>query len=249
MCHGVDSRPPAAPAVSIAAESSRVMLGMPDGSSLSAAIGLPIRHPRAGIVVLPDVRGLHGYYIALVDRLAEAGLAAIAIDYFDRTAGPAEQSGRDGAFEYATHLPSVSPEQVDSDTELAIAEIRRRTRLDLPVFVMGFCFGGSNAWRQAASSLDLAGCIGFYGQPTRVGDAADSAARPTLMLIAGDDTFTEVDTQLALAARMRAAGAEVTDIVFYGAPHSFFDRSSEQWDTACTEAWISILAFVEQHAL
>ena len=31
-----------------------------------------------------------------------------------------------------------------------------------PVFTIGFCFGGSNSWHQAANGLGLAGAIGFY---------------------------------------------------------------------------------------
>ena len=39
------------------------------------------------MVVLPDVRGLHPYYVELAERFAEAGIPAVAIDYFGRTAG------------------------------------------------------------------------------------------------------------------------------------------------------------------
>ena len=40
-----------------------------------------------GIVVLPDVRGLHPFFEELAMRFAEAGVHAAAIDYFSRTAG------------------------------------------------------------------------------------------------------------------------------------------------------------------
>ena len=40
-----------------------------------------------GIVVLPDVRGLHPFFEELALRFAEAGVQAVAIDYFSRTAG------------------------------------------------------------------------------------------------------------------------------------------------------------------
>ena len=42
----------------------------------------------------------------------------------------------------------------------------------LPVITVGFCFGGSHAWRQSAGDLDLAGSAGFYGRPSIVGEAA-----------------------------------------------------------------------------
>ncbi len=52
-------------------------------------------------MVLPDVRGLHPFYEELALRFAEAGVDAIAIDYFGRTAGV----GKRGAdFEYMPHV-------------------------------------------------------------------------------------------------------------------------------------------------
>jgi carboxymethylenebutenolidase len=39
------------------------------------------------VVVLPDVRGLHGFYEALALRFGEAGVHAVAVDYYGRVAG------------------------------------------------------------------------------------------------------------------------------------------------------------------
>ncbi|WP_249933157.1 dienelactone hydrolase family protein, partial [Blastococcus sp. CCUG 61487] len=55
---------------------------------------------------------------------------------------------------------------------------------DLPVVTVGFCFGGSHSWRQAGGQLGLAGCAGFYGRPALVGEAAERAHLPTVMVIA-----------------------------------------------------------------
>ena len=38
-------------------------------------------------MILPDVRGLYSFYEELALRFAEAGIDALAIDYFGRTAG------------------------------------------------------------------------------------------------------------------------------------------------------------------
>ena len=211
---------------------------------MSAAVALPAEPAKTAGVVLPDVRGLHGYYIALTERLAEAGLAAIAIDYFGRTAGLVDEEGRAADFDYAPEIALTTPEGIDADTTAAIDHIRGRTSATTPVFTLGFCFGGSNAWRQSAGTLDLAGCMGFYGQPGRVGDAADHAVKPTLMLLAEADVATPVDKQQALVERMRSNGAEIVDVTFAGAPHSFFDRGYADWSAACDEAWRQILNFV-----
>ncbi|QNG35279.1 dienelactone hydrolase family protein [Geodermatophilaceae bacterium NBWT11] len=248
MCHDHDSRPPSPPRTGDVAERGTLTLTAADGTDLSAAYAAPAATPRVGVVVLPDVRGLHPYYVALAERLAEAGLAAVAIDWFGRTAGVAAQGTREDDFDWQSHVPQTTEEGVDADTAAAIAYLRSRTSPDLPVVTVGFCFGGSQSWRQSGGTLDLAGCVGFYGQPGRVGDAADRAAKPTVMLIAGDDQATPVADQQALADRMRAAGAEVDAVVYDGAPHSFFDRGYDEWAAACADAWEHLLALTDRVA-
>ena len=68
------------------------------------------------------------------------------------------------------------------------------------------------------------------------------------MLIAGADAATPVEDQLRLAATMRAAGADVDDVVYEGAPHSFFDRAFDEWAEACQDAWRHVLALTDRVA-
>jgi carboxymethylenebutenolidase len=248
MCHDHDSRPPAPPRTGSVRERGVLTLSASDGAEVSAAYAAPAEEPRVGVVVLPDARGLHPYYVALADRFAETGAAAVAVDLFCRTAGPCGESGtRAAGFDWKTHMPQTTAEGVDADISAAIAYLRERTSADLPVVTVGFCFGGSHSWRQSGGALDLAGCAGFYGKPSVVGPAAARAHLPTVMLIAGADS-TPVAEQLALADTMRAAGAEVDAVVYEGAPHSFFDRAHGEWADACQDAWRHILALTDQVA-
>jgi carboxymethylenebutenolidase len=220
-----------------------------DGTEFSAAYAAPAAPPRVGVVVLPDVRGLHPYYVALAERFAEAGVPAVALDWFGRTAGLCEAPGtRPADFEWQSHIPQTTAEGIDADLTAALGYLRERTRPDLPVVTVGFCFGGSHSWRQAGGDLDVAGCIGFYGRPSVVGEAASRARRPTLVIVAGADSLTPVEEQLQLAEAMRAAGAEVEAVVYDGAPHSFFDRAHDEWARACEDAWQHVLALTDRVA-
>src|SRR3954470_8321063 len=86
MCHDHDSRPPAPPRSGDVAERGTLSLTSADGTEFSAAFAAPATAAGAGVVVLPDIRGLHPYYVALTERFAEAGLPAVAFDWFGRTA-------------------------------------------------------------------------------------------------------------------------------------------------------------------
>lgn len=250
MCHDHESRPPAPPRTGDVAERGVLTLTSADGTEFSAAYAAPAQAARVGVVVLPDIRGLHPYYVALAERFAEAGIAAVAIDWFGRTAGLAEDAGTRAAdFDWATHIPQTSAEGIDADITAAVGYLRQRAGGDLPVVTVGFCFGGSHSWRQSGGRLPLAGCAGFYGKPSMVGDAAERAHLPTVMVIAGADAATPVADQLQLADTMRAAGADVDAAVYDGAPHSFFDRAHPEWDEACRDAWEHVLALTDRVAL
>ena len=249
MCHDPASRPPAPPRSGDVAERGVLTLTAADGTEFSAAYAAPAVPTGTGIVLLPDVRGLHPFYVALADQFAQAGLPTVAIDWFGRTAGVPDGGVRGADVEYRPHVEAATAEGRDADIAAAIDYLRERAGVDLPVVTVGFCLGGSVSWRQSGGELDVAGCVGFYGRPSVVGDAAARARRPTVMLIAGADAATPVADQLALADTMRAAGAEVDAVVYDGAPHSFFDRAYGEWTEACQDAWRHILALTDRVAL
>jgi carboxymethylenebutenolidase len=250
MCHDIDARPPAPPADVLPEpreidSSGDLELTSADGTVVAAYEAVPTGEPRARIVVLPDVRGLHLYYRALAERLAEAGLRAVAIDYFGRTA-PDEPRNDD--FDYRAHVGQLTPQHVTDDVAAAVRHLSPQGSRQ--VFTVGFCFGGGHSWRLAAAGIGVAGAIGFYGRPSLVEEAISTGRKvaPVLMLIAGADRATPVDDSLALADRLRTAGAEVTAHVFEGAPHSFFDRLFAEHAKDCDEAWRLMLEFVDRYA-
>src|SRR5438876_8127213 len=121
MCFELDSAPPV-PAISGAAVSHEELeLEAADSNRFAAFAALPDEPKPAGVVVLPDVRGLYRFYEEVALRLAERGYTAIAIDYFGRTAG-VEKRG-DG-FEYREHVDRTQPETIQADIRAAVEWLR-----------------------------------------------------------------------------------------------------------------------------
>jgi len=239
MCHTPDSRPPAPPVVGDIDSTGSLELTAADGNVLAAYEAIPVGEPQARVVLLPDIRGLHPYYRALAERFAEAGVHAVAIDYFGRTAGP---QLRDDDFVFRPHVDALTPEQVTADVAAAVRHLAPES--SHPVYTVGFCLGGSHSWRLAAAGIGLAGSIGFYGRPALVPETADDASAPILALIAGADAATPVEEAVAFVERLRALGRTVEYQVYDGAPHSFFDRSFAEHEAACADAWRRMLAFL-----
>jgi carboxymethylenebutenolidase len=246
MCYGDDARPPLPPISGAAADQGDLVLTTSDGTEFAAYFARAEAPTGAGMVVLPDVRGLHQFYKELAQRFAEAGIDSVAIDYFARTAGMGDRSD---AFEYMPHVQQTTAEGIAADTAAAIEYLRSRDGGAVnSVFTVGFCFGGSNSWNQSALNPSLNGCIGFYGRPMRAEPYISEMKAPLLILIAGADGATTPEQNQDFLRALKKAGVPHESHVYEGAPHSFFDRSFEQWKAACDDAWRRMLDFVKVHS-
>ena len=252
MCFELDSLPPIPSIAGAAVSHEDLVLESVDGTRFAAFSATPDDPSAIGIVVLPDVRGLYRFYEELALRFAERGFAAIAFDYFGRTAGVGK---RDDEFPYMDHVAQTDPASIQADVAAAVARLRSpeggsRER----IFTVGFCFGGRHSWLAAAAGHDLAGAVGFYGGPgERNGQPgaiqlASEIESPILALQAGDDDHITPEDNAALDDALTAAGVEHEVVTYDGAPHSFFDRRQSEHQAASDDAWRRVLAFIGAHA-
>jgi carboxymethylenebutenolidase len=242
MCYGDDARPPQPPNPGPVGEHGDLVLRSSDGTEFGAYFAHPEQPTGRGIVIFPDVRGLHVFYKELAHSFASAGLSAVAFDFFGRTAGVGER-GED--FAYREHVDKLEFVSVKEDAKVAAAWLRDHGTESL--FTVGFCFGGAMSFRQAAAGDDLSGSIGFYAIPSRVQDVADEIASPLLILAAGQD-FTPVAEVEQFADRVRGHGVDVRMAVYPDAGHSFFDRNFGQHQGDVEDAWRQMLSFIDDKA-
>jgi carboxymethylenebutenolidase len=250
VCFELDSSPPIAIVRGAAVSHEDLVLEAADGNRFAAFYAAPEEQAARGVVILPDVRGLYRFYEELALRFAERGIAALAFDYFGRTAGVDK---RGAEFEYMPHVDQTTAQGIQADVRAAVEELRRRGVRH--VFTVGFCFGGRNSWLAAASGHGLAGAIGFYGRPGEgrdgspgPGQRAGEIAAPILALQAGADAGITADDNAAFEAALKDAGVDYELITYEGAPHSFFDRKQEEFADASEDAWRRTLDFIERHA-
>jgi carboxymethylenebutenolidase len=242
MCYSDDARVPLPPISGGAADEGDFTLTAADGNRFGAYFARAKKPTGAGMVVMPDVRGLHSFYKELARRFAETGIDSVAIDYFGRTAGIGDRSE---GFDYMPHVEKTTPEGISADVAAAIAYLKGKDGGAVKsVFTVGFCFGGSSSWNQSAAGLGLSGCIGFYGRPERSEPFMAKMKSPLLMLIAGAD-FTPQEAFHAFDQKLTQAKVRHEMHIYAGAPHSFFDRTFDLWKDACDDAWQRMLAFVK----
>ena len=122
MCFDLDSEPPV-PRISGAAVSHDDLVLESEDNKFAAFRALPeeVLQLSTGVVILPDVRGLYRFYEELALRFAERGYAAIAFDYFGRTAGVDK---RPDDWDYMPLVQQLTHEQVQTDVGACVGDLR-----------------------------------------------------------------------------------------------------------------------------
>jgi carboxymethylenebutenolidase len=246
MCYSNAARSPLPPILGGSTDEADLLLTAADGNRFRAYAARAGTPSGAGVVVIPDPRGVHPFYKDLVGRFAQAGVDAVVVDYLDRTAGTSE---RPDGFDLRAAIGKTTPDGIAADVAAGIAYLRSAAGGTVEsVFTVGFCFGGAQSWRQSAMQPGLAGSIGFYGIPSRVRDAMPQMRAPLLLLLAGNDQATTPEDFAQFDRELTEAGVPHQKVIYEGAPHSFFDRTFEEHKAASDDAWRQMLAFIKEHS-
>jgi carboxymethylenebutenolidase len=252
MCSPHGARPPDLPPdlrlISGAAGGGDVVLTSEDGGRFRAYIA-KAQDGENGVVIAPDVRGLHPFYEELAERFCAAGIHAIAFDYFGRTAGTER---RPPEWDYQEHNARNTTAQMHADLATAVGHLRGATDAR-SIFVVGFCKGGRVAFNSATEHAGTAGAIGFYGVPQRRSDddpaaPIDNVDRmhvPVLGLFGGADKAIPQSAVDAFEKALSDRGVRHVIHTYPNAPHSFFDRSFADFKSESDDAWRRVLGFVQ----
>ncbi|MCW2638288.1 MAG: putative carboxymethylenebutenolidase [Dactylosporangium sp.] len=254
MCYDADAVPPIYGEPVTGASGAPLILTSTDGARFDAYLARPDEAAGTGVLVLPDNRGLSGFYEHLTLRLAEQGHAALAIDYFGRTAGT---GSRDRGPDFGQldnlmpHLAALTRDGLYADFDTAIDHLRGADGGDCrTVLSLGFCLGGRFAFQTAAPRFGLAGVTGLYGAPGILNGApgptqfAAELAAPILGLFGGADEGIPASAVDAFDQALTAAGVRHDIVMYPGAPHGFFEMEMREFAGAQADAWKRILAFV-----
>jgi carboxymethylenebutenolidase len=215
-----------------------ITLTASDGHSLSAYQAGLADSPRA-LVVVQEIFGVNHHIRTVCDGFGDAGYHVIAPALFDRAErgieldyeGPDRQRGMGLA-------QKLRPEDMLADL-LASAEALGRKN----VGIIGYCLGGTLAWRAATRTQRFSAAVGWYGG----GIAAERDAVPNcpvqLHFGAKDAHIPSSDVE---AIRQAQPGVEV--FVYEDAGHGFGCPERASYDArAAALAQERSLAFLQHH--
>src|SRR5271155_5637809 len=220
-----------------------------DGRSVETFVVYPESKDKAPVVlVIHEIFGLSDWVEDLADQVAEAGYIAVAPDLLS---GMGPNGGRTSSFAPGKVTEGVShldPDQVTADLNAAADYGLKLPAANGKLFVAGFCWGGTQAFRFATNRPDLLAAFVFYGAPPPTADLPRIKAL-VYGFYAGNDARIGATIPDTVAA-MKAAGKTYDPVTYDGAGHGFM-RAGEAPDAseankkardAAWARWKSLLA-------
>lgn len=209
------------------------------------------------VVVIHENRGLTEWVQSVTDRLAEEGYFALAPDLLS---GMAPGGGRtidfpneDAARNAINALPQA---QVNADI-MAVAEYARsHSASNGKVSIVGFCWGGGQAFTYATLDPELIAAFVFYGSPPSDPNTIATINCPVYGFYGGNDArITETVPQTE--AQMNAAAKQFEPVVYDGAGHAFMRTGEDpgasnaniQAREMAWERWLTILNRLQSHVM
>jgi carboxymethylenebutenolidase len=208
-----------------------------DGASLGMYVAHPEGRPKGAVVVLQEIFGVNAHIRSICERLAALGYVAGAPALFDRLT-PGYDTGY-GPEDVAAGMAMMAEFDFAAcflDIDAAIAALKPYGK----VSVIGFCLGGSLAYKIATMNGDLVAAACYYG-----GKIADFADRPPLcptVLHFGADDHS-IPRENVETVRTKQPGLPIH---IYPAGHGFScDARSAYEPESAKLAWERTMAMID----
>jgi len=210
------------------------------------------------VLVVHEIFGVHEHIKDVCRRFAKLGYYAIAPDLFARQGDAAKEP--DMAKIMSEIVAKTPDAEVASDLDATLKFAAASGRADLErAAVVGFCWGGREAWLYAARNPRLRAAVAWYGPlarpitlltPKNPPDVVDALKVPALGLYGGQDKSIPLDQIEAMRAKLAAAGGASRIIVYSDAGHAFFADYRPSYVKADAEAsWQEATAWLKAHGV
>jgi len=202
---------------------------MSDGAEIAVYHAEAEGERRGGLVLIQEIFGVTDHIRDLCDEYAADGYEVLSPALFDREHPGFECDYTGPEFERAVELArKLHPfDQSLADAQTCIDALKDKG----PVFITGYCYGGSVAWRMAQISPDLAAASSYYGSmvPTIFANEA-----PRCATIAHFGRFDQGIPMEGVEALIEKAHP-TAQIFVYDANHGFNSDRRKDYHEASSE--------------
>ncbi|MES2098055.1 MAG: dienelactone hydrolase family protein [Pseudomonadota bacterium] len=200
---------------------------MSDGADIAVYHAQPAGERRGGLVLVQEIFGVTDHIRDLCEEYAGDGYEVLAPALFDREhPGFEAEYGGEGLAEGIRLARDAHPFALSlADVQTCIDALKNTG----PVFVVGYCYGGSIAWFAATQMTGVAAASSYYG--SLVPGAADQ--EPKVPVIAH---FGRYDTGIPMEGvdKVIAKDWPNATVYVYEAGHGFnSDRRKDFHEPSC----------------
>jgi carboxymethylenebutenolidase len=209
-----------------------------DGFGFDAFHVTPPEARRGGLVLIHEIFGVTGHIRDLARDFAADGYEVLAPALFDRQVrGLAAGYDAEGIALGRACSEAAPWDEVEADLRACVAA------LATPVFVVGYCWGGTAAWLAAARIDGVAAASSYYGR--RIPELIDTAPkRPLICHFGRTDPTIPAETVDAIRDRYPDLPVHL-----YDAGHGFAsDRRPDQVADAARLARLRTLQLFHRNA-
>jgi carboxymethylenebutenolidase len=169
---------------------------------------------RGGVVVVQEIFGVDRYVREDAARWAALGFEVLAPSMFDRQApGFTAEHDPEGVQAGVKNAMANGMDNPISDIQACIDAMKAKG----PVFLVGYCYGGTMAWKAAAECSDLAAASSYYGGQVPA-MASLSLRCPVICHFGRKDAHIPADAALSA---VKSAHPEVDVWIYEQSGHGF----------------------------
>jgi len=200
---------------------SKIEIKTSAAKPMSGYLALPESGKGPGLLVIQEIFGVNSHIREVADLYAAAGFVALAPDAFSRVEPGVELGYTQPDLQKGMALAKqLDPAQTLADMEAAVDTLRHLPQCGSKVGVVGYCFGGTMAYKLATADK-VEAAVGYYGGGIEQSlDTAKNLHCPLML------HFGEKDAHITMASvdKIKAALKDVGHVeifVYQGADHGF----------------------------
>jgi carboxymethylenebutenolidase len=219
------------------------------GKTVRAYVVYPeVKDKAPVVIVIHEIYGLTPWIKSVTDQLAADGFVAIAPDFLT---GRGPDGGGTDSFksrdEVTQAVRAITPEDADRVLNGTKEYATKLPAATAKFGVVGYCWGGMQAFRYATTQPDLGAAVVYYGTSPK--DGYDNIKAPILGLYGEDDARVNATIPDA-EAKMKSLNKTYTTHTYPAAGHGFL-RSQSARDgankKASEQAWPTTIEFLRNH--
>lgn len=194
-----------------------------DGFAFTALHAEAEGRRRGGVIVIQEIFGLDTYVHEDVSRWAALGFETLAPSMFDRQEkGYVAGHDPDGFKTGVAYATANGPDNAMGDIQACVDRLKDSG----PVFLVGYCYGGTMTWLAAHRVQGLAAASSYYGGGV-AGMAGLELHCPVMVHLGRKDAHIPADE---VRAKVTAAHPNVPVYIYEGSGHGFNNDGVEAQD-------------------